>query len=189
MQEIQWYGRGGQGVVVASQILAESAFLQGYRGVTSAPMFGPERRGAPLTASTRISPEPIRIVSQIAAADVSVVLDESLIDLMNVAGRTKRGGLLIINTARACADFTMDGGFRIAVVDAARIARERHMFFGGLPTVNTPLLGAIARTTELVSLEFIEKGLKIKMTATQAYGNYEAIKMAFERTRIAQEGT
>jgi len=189
MQEILWYGRGGQGVVLAAQILAESAFLQGYRGVTSAPMFGPERRGAPLTASTRISPESIRIVSQIEAADISVVLDESLIDIMNVTGRTKKRGLLIINTARTCGDFTIDGDFRIAVVDAARIAREKHMFFGGLPTMNTPLLGALARASGIISLDYIEKGLKMKMPDTHAYSNFEAIKTAFERTRVTQEGT
>jgi len=66
MHEIIWHGRGGQGVVLAAQILAESAYIQGFPGVTSAPTFGPERRGAPLTASTRISDGPIRTFSQIA---------------------------------------------------------------------------------------------------------------------------
>jgi Pyruvate/2-oxoacid:ferredoxin oxidoreductase gamma subunit len=55
MHEVIWHGRGGQGVVIAAQILAESAYLQGFKGVTSAPTFGPERRGAPLTASTQRS--------------------------------------------------------------------------------------------------------------------------------------
>ena len=76
MKEVIWFGRGGQGAVVAAQILAESAYLEGFRGVTSAPTFGPERRGAPVTASTRISEDPIRMFSQVEMADIAIVLDE-----------------------------------------------------------------------------------------------------------------
>ncbi|MCX5853490.1 MAG: 2-oxoacid:acceptor oxidoreductase family protein, partial [Deltaproteobacteria bacterium] len=92
MHEVIWHGRGGQGVVVAAQILAESAYFQGFKGVTSVPTFGPERRGAPLTASTRISDEPIRTFSQIEQADVAVVLDVSLMNTINILGSLKKGG-------------------------------------------------------------------------------------------------
>jgi len=92
MHEIIWHGRGGQGVVLAAQILAESAYIQGFPGVTSAPTFGPERRGAPLTASTRISDGPIRTFSQIASADIAVILDESLLEAATGAGRIKKKG-------------------------------------------------------------------------------------------------
>src|SRR5512137_2078976 len=99
MYEIIWHGRGGQGVVIAAQILAESAYLQGFKGVTSAPTFGPERRGAPLTASTRISADPVRMVSQIDRADISVVLDPSLFSVVNIMGTLKEGALIIVNTS------------------------------------------------------------------------------------------
>ncbi len=98
MVEVIWHGRGGQGVVIAAQILAESAYLQGFKGVTSAPTFGPERRGAPLTASTRISDTAIRTFSQIEKADIAVVLDPSLFGVVDIVGSLKPKGLLIINT-------------------------------------------------------------------------------------------
>ena len=94
MYEVIWHGRGGQGVVIAAQILAESAYVQGFKGVTSAPTFGPERRGAPLTASTRISDAPIRTFSQIEKADIAVVLDPSLFGVVNILGSLKPEGLL-----------------------------------------------------------------------------------------------
>ena len=49
--EIRWHGRGGQGAISSAQLLAHAAYLAGYKGVTSAPTFGAERRGAPVTAS------------------------------------------------------------------------------------------------------------------------------------------
>jgi 2-oxoacid:acceptor oxidoreductase gamma subunit (pyruvate/2-ketoisovalerate family) len=87
MHEVIWHGRGGQGVVVAAQILAEAAYLEGFKGVTSAPTFGPERRGAPLTASTRIADNPIRTFSQTEMADIAVVLDDSLFGVVDILGR------------------------------------------------------------------------------------------------------
>lgn len=91
MKEILWHGRGGQGVVLAAQILAEAAYIQGYGGVMSAPTFGPERRGAPVVASTRISREAIRTVAQIEKGDVAVVLDASLLGIVDILGRLKEG--------------------------------------------------------------------------------------------------
>ncbi|TET76520.1 MAG: pyruvate oxidoreductase subunit gamma, partial [Dehalococcoidia bacterium] len=61
MYEIRWHGRGGQGAITAAKIMAQAAYLDGYRGVTSAPSFGAERRGAPVSASTRISPAPVMV--------------------------------------------------------------------------------------------------------------------------------
>jgi len=57
--EIRWHGRGGQGAITASKIVAEAAYLEGYQGVTATPSFGSERRGMPVSASTRISLQPV----------------------------------------------------------------------------------------------------------------------------------
>lgn len=187
MYEIIWYGRGGQGVVLASQVLAEAAYIAGYRGITSAPTFGPERRGAPLTASTRIAPEPVRTFSQIEQADFAVVFDESLFEVMDIRERLKPGGAVIINTSRAPEEVVIEGCTTVAVIDAAAIAREQRLFVGGLPTVNTPLIGALLFVSRIVSLEHVGKGLAKKMSDDQAYPNFESIKIAYERTHILQE--
>ena len=73
--EIRWHGRGGQGAITAARILAQAAYLEGYGGVTAAPSFGAERRGAPASASTRIAPQTIMVVSHVENPNVVVVLD------------------------------------------------------------------------------------------------------------------
>lgn len=187
MYEIIWYGRGGQGVVLASEIVAESAYIQGFKGVTTAPTFGPERRGAPLTASTRISEEPIRTFSQIEYADYAVVLDESLLDIMNIPERLKETGTIIINTSRCLEDLSLNGCHSAVVIDAARIAREQRLFVGGLPTVNTPLVGSFVKMSGLITLDNIQRGIRKKMAEDQAYANFEAIRIAYERTGAPKE--
>jgi len=81
---VTWHGRGGQGAVTAAMILAEAAYIDGYKGVTAAPFFGVERRGAPITATTRFSKIPIRTLTPTAKAEVVVVLDERLMQAVDV---------------------------------------------------------------------------------------------------------
>ncbi|MBW2561684.1 MAG: 2-oxoacid:acceptor oxidoreductase family protein, partial [Deltaproteobacteria bacterium] len=145
MHEILWHGRGGQGVVLAAQILAETAYIQGFLGVTSAPTFGPERRGAPLTASTRVSDEPVRTFSQVAPADIAVILDESLLDAATGEGILREGGIVIVNTPLKPMEIGVQRCLSVATVDAAGIAREHHLSMAGVPVVNTPLLGTLCR--------------------------------------------
>jgi 2-oxoacid:acceptor oxidoreductase gamma subunit (pyruvate/2-ketoisovalerate family) len=184
MYEVIWHGRGGQGVVVAAQILAEAAYLQGFKGVTSAPTFGPERRGAPLTASTRISSDPVRMVSQIERADISVVLDMSLFSVVNILGTLKEGGLIIINTPLKPDELHLDAKISIATVDAGAIALKQRLIREGKPIVNTPMLGAFARASNLVSLDAMEKGLKGKLSGTVSAVNIAALRDAFEQTLL-----
>ncbi len=186
MHEVIWHGRGGQGVVLAAQILAEAAYYEGYKGVTSAPTFGPERRGAPLTASTRMSETWIRTVSQVELADIAVVLDASLIEIVDVARTLKKGGALIINTSMSPDTFDLKETFRIATCDALSIAGEANLTISGAPIVNTPMVGAFARATGLVSIENIEKALNKKMPWKKASINYSAAKTAYERTMVEQ---
>ena len=184
MYEIIWHGRGGQGVVIAAQILAESAYFQGFKGVTSAPTFGPERRGAPLTASTRISADPIRMVSQIERADISVVLDPSLLSVVNILGTLKEGGLIIINTSLKPEELALEAHISIATADAGSIAMKHRLMREGKPIVNTPMLGAFARASNLVTLEAMEQGMKSKLSGAVYTANVAALRDAYEKTVI-----
>jgi 2-oxoacid:acceptor oxidoreductase gamma subunit (pyruvate/2-ketoisovalerate family) len=186
MHEIIWHGRGGQGVVVGAQILAEAAYRQGFKGVTSAPTFGPERRGAPLTASTRISDEPIRTFSQIEFADIAVVLDSSLLEVVDIQSSIKEGGIFIINTNLNPGHIKIKKGLKLACIDAAKIARKHRLVKEGAPLVNTPLLGAFARTSNLISLTYLEQGLKWKLSPKVAAPNILALKEAYEQTIIIE---
>ena len=184
MKEIIWFGRGGQGAVVAAQILAESAYLEGFKGVTSAPTFGPERRGAPVTASTRISEEPIRMFSQVEMADIGIVLDETLLGVVDVKSRIRKGGILIINTACKPEDTIVNGDFDVAVVDATGIAVKLRLTKEGAPLINTPMLGAFAKATGIVSLANVEKALRGKLPAAAAAQNFETVRAAYEGTVV-----
>lgn len=184
MHEVIWHGRGGQGVVVAAQILAEAAYLEGFKGVTSAPTFGPERRGAPLTASTRIADNPIRIFSQTELADIAVVLDDSLFGVVDILGRVRKGGIVIINTSQPPENFKVGDAFRLATVDAAGVALKQHLIKEGAPVVNTPMLGAFARAAGMVSLDNLEKALRGKLSREAVLKNYAAVKAAHDETLI-----
>ena len=184
MKEVIWFGRGGQGAVVAAQILAESAYLEGFRGVTSAPTFGPERRGAPVTASTRISKDPIRMFSQVEMADIAIVLDETLLGVVDVKGRIRKGGTVLINTCAKPEDMGFDADVDVATVDATGIALKLRLTKEGAPVINTPMLGAFAKATGIVSLENVEKALRSKLSSAAASQNFETVRAAYEGTVI-----
>ncbi len=168
--------------MLAAQLLATAAYQQGFKGVTSAPTFGPERRGAPLTASTRMSPDPIRTVSQIERANIAVVLDESLLGIVDITGALQENGTLIINTAKTPDQIGMNDIFKISTVDALGIAHEQGLSVSGTPIVNTPMLGAFARATELVSIENIEKALAQKMPGKLVASNFAGASAAYKKT-------
>ncbi|HEX7475076.1 MAG TPA: 2-oxoacid:acceptor oxidoreductase family protein, partial [Dehalococcoidales bacterium] len=103
MIEIRWHGRGGQGAVTSAEILAEAAISED-KFAQAFPSFGPERRGAPVLAFVRISPnQPIRIRSSITEPDVVVVLDPGLLRIVNVTSGLKPGGIVIVNTTKTAA--------------------------------------------------------------------------------------
>lgn len=172
-------------MVIAAQILAESAYLECFKGVTSAPTFGPERRGAPVSASTRIAEEPIRSFSQIEAADTAIVMDESLFKVVNISGKVKKGGMIIVNTADP-EKVHLNGCSKAAFVNAAGIALKHKLIAGGSPVVNTPLLGAFAKATGLVSLDNIEKVLKKKLPREIADANISAAAEAYNSTIVKE---
>ena len=182
--EIRWHGRGGQGAITAAKLLAQAAYLDGYRGVTAAPSFGAERRGAPVSASTRIAPEPIMVVSQVEEPDVVVVLDQSLLRISDVTSGLREGGWLVVNSRQSPNELKVKGHFNIATADATSICRELGLVITGLIVVNTAILGAFIRATELVDLASIEKVIKERFPNKAANSNIAAITQTYEITKL-----
>ncbi len=183
--EIRWHGRGGQGVVTAGKLLAETA-LEAGRYFQAFPDYGPERSGAPIRAFTRLSDAPIHIHSQIEQPDVVVVLDDSLLGVVNVTQGLKKEGLLIVNTPRTPAEIRSQldfAGGRVVTVDATRIALEEL----GREITGGPMLGAFARATSLFSLdEVIEQTRRRfakKLAAEMVEANVRAIQRAGEEAK------
>ena len=159
MIEIRFHGRGGQGAVVASRILAAAAFLEG-KDVQAFPFFGVERRGAPVTAFTKIDEKPIRIKSEIDEPDYVIVMDTALLGAVDVTQGLKEGGLVLVNTEKSAEEIhKMLGVGRIAVVDATEIAIRNQLGTKVQPIVNTALVGAFARATGLVKLDSVVKAI------------------------------
>ncbi|MEW5937098.1 MAG: 2-oxoacid:acceptor oxidoreductase family protein [Candidatus Thermoplasmatota archaeon] len=159
MIEIRFHGRGGQGAVVASNILAEAAFSEGMH-VSSFPFFGVERRGAPVTAYTRIDTKPIRIRSGIYKPDHIIVMDSTLLRAVDVLAGMKEGGIVLVNTHQKPEELGIDERFRVAVVDATKIALEHRLGSRAAPIVNSAVLGAYARVSGKVSIDAIVAAIK-----------------------------
>ncbi len=182
--EFRWHGRGGQGAISSAKILAAAAYLAGFKGVTSAPSFGAERRGAPVTASTRLSSEPIRIYSQVESPDVVVVLDDTLVRTAKATAGLKPGGWLIVNTPRDPDKLGVGEEFCIATADATGAAMDVGLLVSGVAMVNTAMLGAVAKATGFVSLDELKEAVAEAFSPKAAQKNFEVAKLTFQRTKI-----
>ncbi len=180
MVEIRFHGRGGQGAVIASEVLASAFFREG-KFVQAFPAFGVERRGAPIMAFTRVDDQPIRIRQFIYEPDHVIILDPTLIESTQVDSGLKENGWLVINTDRPPQSFVKFTRFRIAVVDASGIALEYKLGSPTAPIVNTAILGAFAKATGMVSIDSIIEAMK-EFVPTNKAGNAAAIKEAFAKT-------
>jgi 2-oxoacid:acceptor oxidoreductase gamma subunit (pyruvate/2-ketoisovalerate family) len=179
--EIRLHGRGGQGTVVASWMLARAAMLEG-RGVQSFPEFGVERRGAPVTAFLRLSDHPIHLRCKVYAPDHVVVLDPYLLSQVELP--PGKAGWLVANTPSAPGAVGVPAGWRVAALDATRIARSHGIGTGALPVVNSPMAGAFARATGLVGLESLVAAIREGAPAA-AEANVAAAREAWDAVRVA----
>ncbi len=182
--EIRWHGRGGQGAITAAKIVAQAAYLKGYQGVTAAPSFGAERRGAPVSASTRISPEPVMVISQVEKPNMVVVLDHTLLKYQEVTSGLDREGWLVMNSWQHPKELNITADFNIATADATRVCRELGLIIAGLPVVNTAILGALVRATKVVDMAGIETVIRERFSNSTVDINLAAIMKTFEITKL-----
>ncbi len=140
MFEIRIHSRGGQGGVTAARLLAMAALHDG-KYATACPFYGAERRGAPIVSFVRIDDKPIKVYSQIRQPDMVVVLDTSVMDVVDVLQGLKKGGRIFINSAGK-REFS---GFECRNVDLTGIALRENLVVSGSPILNTPVLGALAK--------------------------------------------
>jgi 2-oxoacid:acceptor oxidoreductase gamma subunit (pyruvate/2-ketoisovalerate family)/2-oxoacid:acceptor oxidoreductase delta subunit (pyruvate/2-ketoisovalerate family) len=155
MWELRFLGRGGQGAVLAAELLAEAAFRDG-KVPQSFPFFGVERRGAPVTAYARVSDRTITVRGSIAEPDMLVVLEPGLLRAAGATAGLREHGWVLVNAPPERVGLAVPPHARLATVDATRIAREHRLGPASLPIVNTALLGAVARLTDVVSLRSLE---------------------------------
>lgn len=180
--KIRFHGRGGQGVVTASRLVAEAALREGKK-VQSFPAFGAERKGAPIKAFTKISSEPILSRSQIYNPDIVVVLDPTLLKVENVTEGLDKKGILIVNTEKNPHQLKSELKLndKVATIDATKIAQETL----GTAITNTPILGALSKVTGIISLDAIIEVTKEKFKQELAEKNVNAIKRAYAEVKMS----
>ncbi|MBM4340093.1 MAG: pyruvate synthase [Deltaproteobacteria bacterium] len=180
MIEIRFHGRGGQGAVTSAELLALAAIWEG-KYAQAFPSFGPERRGAPVVAFCRISEQSIKIRANIYQPDIVVVLDSSLLKIVNVAAGLKPDGI-IVTTSKDPAEKVkemLNVKNRVGAVDASKIALE----VLGLPITNTTMLGSVVKASGLVKKESFIPPFKERFGRI-AEKNISAFDRAYQETVI-----
>ncbi|MFH1654014.1 MAG: pyruvate ferredoxin oxidoreductase subunit gamma [Pseudomonadota bacterium] len=183
MIEVRFHGRGGQGAVTSAELVALAAIDKG-KFAQSMPAFGPERRGAPVQAFLRVSEEKIRIRAEVKQPNIVVILDDSLLDVVDVLSGLKDGGLVVINTKLSEKEVRekLDYKGKIAVIDALTIAMEELK----VPITNTTLIGAFLKASELVPFEDLITQIKARFNPKLAERNVNALERAYRETTISE---
>ncbi len=182
--EIIIHGRGGQGSVTAANLLVSAALKDNNKGVQAFPFFGAERRGAPVKAFARISDDEIHLRSEITSPDIVIVQDESIMDLVDVLTGLKENGKILINTTKKPDEFDFSKKYNVATVDATGVAIKYDIVVGGIPVVNTTILGAIPRILDRVTLESIQETIREKWKGEQGEQNVKATKDAYKDVEV-----
>lgn len=178
MLEIRFHGRGGQGTVIASILMAKAFFQAGY-SVQSFPLFGVERRGAPVEAYLRLARHKILVRTNVYTPDHVVVLDRTLIQSVDVTRGLKPGGWILINAPAAPEPIEAFAGFQLALVDATQIALRHRLGTRTHPIVNTAMMGAFARVLGDPPLEAIAQAIEEEVP-TKRKENVAAAREAFD---------
>lgn len=185
MLEIRIHGRGGQGVKTAAQFIAEAALAQG-KFIQAFPEYGPERTGAPVKAYVRINHNPIRLYTPINTPSIVLVMDPTLFEVENVILGLKKDGILIVNSPKSPREIKnkIDFDGKVCTVDGTTIALSTI----GRNTSNTVLLGALAKATNIISLnlvkDFIKNHFARKVDEKMAEANAEAINQGYQQAKI-----
>ena len=178
MIEVRWHGRGGQGGFTASRLLGKAAALFEDKYAMAFPSFGPERRGAPVLAFTRIDEKKITNRSEVINCDYVVVLDETLAEDSVIHG-LKTEGTLIISTAHPETYRKKFPGIKIISLDATSLALE----IIGIPVTNTAMFGALVAGSNAVSLDSALKGVDAEMKKALAEKNRIIVEKAYKAVK------
>lgn len=175
MIEIRIHGRGGQGVVSASELIAKAAFLDG-KNSQSFPSFGVERTGAPVESYVRINDEFIKTRQQIYAPDYIIVQDTSLLLFINPFLGAKKSTKVIINSKKKISELKIPKYLKVYSLPATDIATK----YLGRPLINTSLLGAFAGVTKLIEIESLKKAILERWPGEIGEKNIKAMEEAYE---------
>jgi len=181
MYEIRFHGRGGQGAVLASKILAKALVEEG-KFVKAIPSFGFERRGAPVEAFLRFDDKEFRQLTNIYNPDCIVCLDPTLPRAVDIFEGMNRNGVWVQATKKSIDQLEVpETVVKVGLCDGFGLA----MAILKRPITNSIMLGAFAKTTGIVSLDSLNKGMETTAFRDAILEkNIEAARLGYEETRI-----
>jgi 2-oxoacid:acceptor oxidoreductase gamma subunit (pyruvate/2-ketoisovalerate family) len=180
MIEIIFNGRGGQGAVTASEMLAKSAFREGKYS-HAFPYFQGERKGAPVTAYARISETPIEVRGPIEESDIVLILDSALLNTINPLKSLRTNGLAIVNTNKSPEEiqrYSQDKNVHVETIDATALS-EKVYGQSSIPKVNVAMLGYFAASTNIIKVESVLACIDEYFTGDNAAKAKESVKLAY----------
>jgi pyruvate ferredoxin oxidoreductase gamma subunit/2-oxoisovalerate ferredoxin oxidoreductase gamma subunit len=170
--------------VVAGILLAKALFRAGCY-VQTFPVFGVERRGAPVEAYLRVGLEKILVRSNIYRPDHVVIQDRRLLQIVDVTRGLKKGGWVILNASALPQRSGVFDGFRLAWVDATAIALEYHLGTTTHPIINTAMIGAFARVLQMPPLDLLTDTIAAEI-GLQPQDNIRAARAAYDAVSITR---
>lgn len=181
MLQVRIHGRGGQGVVTATEMLSIAAFEEG-RHAQAFPSFGSERTGAPVVAYCRIDNKEIRSREPIMEPDVLIIQDPSLLHQVDVFAGMKTDGYILINTNKTIKELGIDAFMQGRNIEhfCTLPATEISIKHVGRPVPNVPLLGGFAAISLMIELESVVKAINDKFSGKIAEANVLAASEAYE---------
>jgi len=179
MQEIRIHGRGGQGAVIAGEMLAYAFVLEG-KYASSFASFGPERRGAPISSFLRFDDKPVRDTHQIYNPDCVIILDPFEAKLPTVLEGLRGDGIVIVNTSKQSLSISYENLKKVGIVDATAIALKEIK----RPISNTCLMGAFARVTGWVSLDSVISSLEMYFSGETLERNANSARRGYESVKV-----
>jgi 2-oxoacid:acceptor oxidoreductase gamma subunit (pyruvate/2-ketoisovalerate family) len=181
MKEIRIHGRGGQGAVIASEMLA-GALLAAGKYAASFPMFSGQRRGAPVMAFLRFDDKPIREKTQIYNPHCLIITDPAIATFPRVYEGLREGGIAVINSTHPLPAKPHPNIKTLAYVDATGIALQEL----GIPVTNTCMMGTFAGVTGWVPLEPVYEALKMYFHGDPLKRNMKAAERGSREFQIVE---
>lgn len=182
--EISFAGRGGQTAVSASELLAKFAFENGFIDVFAIPIIGAERRGAPISAFTKISKEkPIKTYDSVLHPDYQFIFDTSLLEIPRIRESIKEGTILIINSKKPIDTTGLPENLKIYIVDATGICIEHRFMISSGGILNIPMLAAFAKITGYYDLKVMDEVLKREFGEKRAALNMKVAQDAYNSVK------
>ena len=188
MFQIRIHGRGGQGVVTATEMLSVAAFEEG-RHAQAFPSFGSERTGAPVVSFCRIDDKEIRVREPIMEPDALIIQDPTLLHQIDVFAGLKPDGYVLLNTHHSFEALGL--GDLIKKMKPERLctlpATELGLKHVGRPIPNVPLIAGFAALSGTIKLESVVKAINEKFSGKIAEGNIAAATAAYHLVKKEME--